>query len=103
MVRVRPTGLSDGPTQKAVDDLRTALPDLGVFEGARALDGIVLQDGVTKRIVHGLGRKLRGWLVVRINSSGGTLLDEQATHSDGKTYLYLKAVGYSPTVSLVVF
>jgi hypothetical protein len=90
---------------KAIASVHAAIPTLSVFDGARLLADVPLVSGVTKRIPHGLGRKLRGYLVVRTSTGAalGYLCDEQSTHTDTATYLYLRAEGYSPTVSLIVF
>ena len=90
---------------RALIALQATFPDLSVFEGVRQLDGIALEDGVTRRIAHGLGRKLRGWLVVRISSGDplSALYDEQSMHNDTDKYLYLRADGFAPTLSLLVF
>lgn len=76
-----------------------------ILDSVRLLENVVLVDGVTKRIAHGLKRKLRGWFVVRTNAGEalGSLYDEQSSHTDTDTFLYLRADGYAPTLSLVVF
>lgn len=63
-------------------------------------------DGVTQRIAHGLGRQLRGYVVVGIrnNAAAGYIEDEHdGRHGDTSTFMYLRAVGFDPTVDLVVF
>lgn len=93
----------DPAVDKAIQ-VATAAP-ASPLDGIRLVENVVLVDGVTKRISHGLRRKLRGWIVVRTSTSDAlaALHDEQATHSDTDVYLYLRANGYSPTVSLLVF
>ncbi len=73
------------------------------FDGARLIEGVQLAAGVTKRVIHGLGRKPRGYLVVKASTGAvmSCLYDE--THADSDVYLYLRAEGYSPVVSLLIF
>jgi hypothetical protein len=93
------------PTDKALMAIQGALTGVQVLDGVRLIESVVLTGGETKVIPHGLGRKLRGYLVVKSSAGAalGYLYDEQASHSDTATYLYLRAEGYSPTVSLLVF
>lgn len=90
-------------TDKAILASREA--PIAALDGIRLIEGVALVDGTTKRIAHGLGRKLRGWLVVRTSTGDalGCMYDEQTTHTDTDVYLYLRTDGYSPTVSLLVF
>lgn len=104
-VTVRPTQPDDPKTSKALDEIRASLPDHAVLDGIRLISGVSLTAGSTKRIAHGLGRKLSGWIQVRINTgaAAGYIYDQQSTHDDTDTYLYLRAEGFSPTISLLVF
>lgn len=78
---------------------------LDVFNGARPIDSVSCEAGVTKKIAHGLGRRLRGYLITRIDSGDAAAyhLDEQDQHSDTDQFLYLRFEGLSPTISLLVF
>jgi hypothetical protein len=95
----------DAATDKALDEIRGAIPDLEALDGLRLLENVQLTSGVTARVPHGLGRKPRGWLVVRTDSGAalGYIYDEQRTQAKTDVYLYLRAEGYSPLVSLLVF
>jgi hypothetical protein len=98
--------VDDVATNKAIGDLRRVLDGRrGPLDGSRLLEDVELTSGVTTRIPHGLGRRLRGWLVVRIDGGAalGFVYDEQSSHTDTDRFLYLRAEGYSPTVSLLVF
>lgn len=96
----------DNGVDKAVGELRRVIDGMrSPLSGARILEDVELTSGTTARIPHGLGRRLRGWIVVRTNEGAtlGSLHDEQADHTDTAKFLYLRAEGYSPTVSLLVF
>lgn len=102
---IRPSAVADSKTNKALSDIRAAVADHAALDGVRLIADVQLTSGETKRIAHGLGRKLRGWIVVR-TSEGNTsayLHDEQREHPDTDVYLHLRAEGYSPVVSLLVF
>lgn len=101
----RAISVDDPATERALSAIREEMPAVAALNGVRLLEGIQLTAGQTKRIAHGLGRKLRGWLVVRINlgASLGYIYDNQSTVTDGDVYLHLTAEGYSPKVSLLVF
>ena len=104
---IRPIVTDDVKTNKALDEIRDGIPDLGVIDGLRLIENVQLTAGTTKVIPHGLGRKLRGWIVVRINlgANNGYLYDLQnsSTSHAPEKYLYLRAEGYSPKISLLVF
>lgn len=101
--RVRLPGSPD--VSQALDDLRSAVPDLGFLSGARLIEGVQLTAGSTTAVLHGLNRPLKGWLVARTNTNAaaGYLYDEQDSHPDTNKFLYLRAEGYSPKINLVVF
>jgi hypothetical protein len=104
--RLKPVRTKDATTTRALRSVADQMPDVSVFDGCRLVESVALESGVTKRIPHGLGRRLRGWLIVRIDSGAalGYVYDEQSTNaSTSDTFLYLRAEGYSPTVSLLVF
>ncbi len=97
---IRPTSVDDPTVNKALSEIRDAVPDVAVFDGARLIKDIVLASGVTKRVVHGLGRKYRGRIIAR-QSTNAYLIDDY-TRTDTDTYIYLTASA-NTTVSLVVF
>jgi hypothetical protein len=104
--RLKPTRVKDPTTARALRSVADLMPNVSVFDGCRLIEGVELESGVTKRIAHGLGRRLRGWLVVRIDSGTalGFMYDEQADNASlSDTFLFLRAEGYSPTISLLVF
>lgn len=79
---------------------------VGVFDGARLRKDVVLVDGVTQRIAHGLGKPIQGYIVVGIrnNAAAGYLSDEHdGRHGDTSKFMYIRADGFAPTVDLVVF
>lgn len=102
---IKGTTVDDQKTQKALDEIRTALPPASVLDGARLLEDIQFTAGVTRRVVHGLKRKPRGYLVVRIDRGAAMayFYDEQRSHTDTDVYLYLRFEGISPIASILVF
>lgn len=105
MGKGRPTAVADAVTNVALGQLRASITDVSVLSGIRLLENIELTAGETRRIAHGLRRKLRGYVVVRCSASAsmGHMHDEQLEHTDTDKYLYLRPEGFSPTVSLLVF
>lgn len=101
----RPVAVKDAATEQAITAVRDSITDVSVLEGIRQIDDVQLTSGQTKRIAHGLGRKLRGWIVVRTNTAAalGYIYDEQSTAADTDVYLRLRAEGFSPKISLLVF
>lgn len=88
---------------KAIAALTSTSPS--PLDGIRLIENVSLVSGQTKRIVHGLKRKLRGYLVVKSSAGAamGYMYDEQLLRADTDIYLYLRTEGYSPTISLLVF
>lgn len=78
---------------------------INLFNGARLIEDVTCTAGESTKIAHGLGRRLRGYIIVRINSGAALayLHDEQTEHTDTDKHLYLRAEGFSPTLSLLVF
>jgi len=73
-----------------------------VLDG-RLVEGVTLAAGVTKDVVHGLGRTLRGWIIVRVGYSGATaVVQEAAGNPDEALYLRLSCA-QDVTLSLWVF
>lgn len=91
----------DVTSDKAIQGAIDAIPDLTAIEGIRQLSPVALTDGVVKRLVHGLGRKYRGFILVGL-SAAATVTDDQ-TKTDTDTYLYLTPHGASPTVRVLVY
>lgn len=95
-------------------------PDAFTLEGVQnnvqeALDRLqdfpivfgVLKEGVTlnefvKNLEHGLGRRPRGWIVVKRNNSGDVWTPPGLTNPDPKRYLQLRAEK-NMTVSIWIF
>lgn len=65
------------------------------------LEGVVLTGGVDAVVNHGLGRTLRGWLIVR-NTASGSVFDKQAANLTPETTLVL-STATTKTISLWVF
>lgn len=97
---IKTTSVDDPTTDRALSEIRDSIADVSVFEGARLVGPVVLVSGTQKRVTHGLGRKYRGFFVVR-KSAVADLIDD-GSKTDRDTYLYLTANG-NTTVSLVVF
>lgn len=88
----------DEATDKALAALQKQIPDLGVFEGARLIESTV---STSTRVVHGLRRKYRGFLVVGLSTAA--IITDDRTRGDTDTYLYLTASTGTPSVRLIVF
>lgn len=84
-------------------DFANSVPDVDEVLGHVFLDDIQLTSGVTSQIPHKLGRKLKGWVVIRINTTGVTIKDLQLTNPHPEKTLWLQPAGGSPKVSLMVF
>lgn len=67
----------------------------------RLIESIVIVLGTPKVVQHGLGRKLKGWLMVR-KSAGASIWDSQSTNALATKSLVLNASA-NVTVSLWVF
>jgi hypothetical protein len=89
----------------ALTDRFNETVDVPILQG-RLIENVVIQKEVTTKIRHGLGRKLRGWIVVK-NSSTQSLHDQQSDNKneDQELWLFLDTGGTCDTftVSLWVF
>lgn len=99
--RLRPTSSGNEEVDKALDEIRDAVQE-SQFP-YRIIEDVTLTDGVTSVIPHKLGRKLQGWIICRCNATGVTFRDYQLTSSRPEQFLYLRPVGGSPKVSILVF
>ena len=100
--------LSDEETTKQVEplvDRFNEVTNVPILQG-RLLEDVVVQKEVTTKIRHGLGRKLRGWVVVKSGSTVA-LHDQQVNNKkeDEELWLFLNTggTGETFTVSLWVF
>ena len=79
--------------------------DISLLQG-RLIEDVVIQKETTTRVRHGLGRKLRGWIVVK-NGTPTSLhdLQEDNTREDQELWLFPNTGGEFATfkVSLWVF
>lgn len=89
----------DAATDKALQAVKTTLPDLSVFEGARLVEAN-LTAGTPLRVTHGLRRKYRGFIVVGL--SAPAIITDDRTKTDINVFLYLTA-SVTAAVRLVVF
>ena len=98
----------DNPSASLIDRFNE-MADIPILQG-RLLENIRIKEGTTTRIPHGLGRKLRGWIVVGNNISGvaaSFIYDKQITNKnkDRELLLFLNTGSSSAiyTISLWVF
>jgi hypothetical protein len=101
--------LSDEETTKQVEplvDRFNEVTNVPILQG-RLLEDVGVKEGTTTRIRHGLGRKLRGWIVVRRDVTVGIFSDDQANNKkDGEELWLILTTGSSVTtytVNLWVF
>lgn len=90
--------------QKVQDALESALKsieaDSPIIPG-RLINDVALTSGTASTISHGLGRKLRGYIVV-LRNANATVWDDQATNTNSTRTLILNASA-NVTISLWVF
>lgn len=86
--------------QERVEDALLPIVDSSIIDG-KLLTGHVLASGTTSVIAHGLGRKLKGWIVVSKNAAQH-VYDVQASNDSPELFLHLTAGG-AVTVDLWVF
>jgi len=86
--------------QERVEDALLPVVDSSIIDG-KLLTGHVLASGTTSVIAHGLGRKLKGWVVVSKNAAQH-VYDAQASNDSPDIFLHLTAGG-AVTVDLWVF
>lgn len=97
-----------GEDGRAVIDVQTQLVNvidqlnrIPLLEG-RLLGPIRLVAGVSKDVVHGLGRPLRGWTLTRVMYPGTTAVVQEAIGADDALFLRLSCA-QAVTLSLWVF
>lgn len=96
----------DSLTVKELQGLRRDLDQRGFAAGGRILRDVTFVGGETRRIPHGLGRRIEGYLVVglRGGSALGFWTDEHDNrHPDLSKYAYIKANGMNCTADILVF
>lgn len=76
--------------------------------GKTILDGELVEDvelvgSSYKHVSHGLGRKVRGWIIVASDADTSGVYGAQADNDFPETTLYLYNSGSTATVSLWVF
>jgi hypothetical protein len=98
-----------GPDARAVIDGQAQLVNvvdqlnrIPLLDG-RQIGPIVLAAGVTKDIVHGLGRTLRGWIIVRVGYSGATAVVQEASGNPDEALFLRLSCAQAVTLSLWVF
>lgn len=103
--KVKAAGLRSGNTEvdAVLRDLVNSAADVDEVLGQVFLENVTLSDGVTAKIPHKLGRKLKGWTVVRCNTAGVTFHDLQDSNPKQDETLWLQPTGGSPRITLMVF
>lgn len=102
----KPTDVADPATARAIEDIRKLAVGRGLLTGAVEVANVQLSTTAVVRVPHKLGRKVRGWFISRVTSDPGaafSVWDELSQNSDTEKFLYLRAVGGAPVVTLVVF
>jgi len=84
-----------------VVDRFNEMVDVPILQG-RLLEDISVKEGTTARIRHGLGRKLRGWVVVRRNATAGVFSDQQVDNKKEDQELWLMLTTGSTTATYTV-
>lgn len=100
---IKPRGGADKELDRLMDNLEVILEDVltrAVISG-RLVEDVVVTTGQANTVNHRLGRKLRGWVVVR-KSADANVWDEQATNELQSKELVLQSDA-TVTVSLWVF
>lgn len=99
--------LANPGDQQAVDPIRQAMNEVAqvpLLQG-RLVENVKLSDGAVVKIKHGLGRKLRGWVltdlydatstgrIVRVRTSGGRNASDESD-------IWLRADGWGATITV---
>jgi len=84
-----------------VVDRFNEMVDVPILQG-RLLENVSVKEGTTNRIRHGLGRKLRGWIVVRQPVQQILFSDDQATNKKESEELWLYVWTGSTTATYTV-
>lgn len=106
MVRpVKRIALEDAVTGRAMDEVREVVNDVAAIDilQGKLIEAVVLTGGTTRKIAHGLGRKPRGWIVVKQKGWTSTGYMNEVDHGSKDRELWLLAYGMDPTISLWVF
>lgn len=100
---IRPISTGDTAVDKALDAIRDVVAlRSDLFEG-RLIEDVQLTSGITSRVPHKLGRKLKGYVIVRCNTASVTFSDSQNSATEPDKYLHIRPTGGSPLVSILVF
>jgi hypothetical protein len=101
--------LQHAPDSRPLSDVqRSLLALVGELNGillldGRLIEGVVLAAAISKDIVHGLGRPLRGWIVARaVYPTTPTTIGEVPGAPDPAVFLRLRCA-QAVTLSLWVF
>lgn len=97
-----PRKTGDAKTDAALLEVGRVLGDVNKRELLQynIIEDIAINGSTDISVKHGLGRRLKGWIVIRSNIAGG--IRESATQGDLNTELRI-APDFSGTVSLLVF
>lgn len=104
-IRVPPnTQVDDKQINAVQDNISLALSPLLNKDqlDSSILTNVSLLPGIVNTVPHGLGRVLRGWMVVRNHAASIPISDMQDTGGSPKLLLYL-TVPSACTVDLLVF
>lgn len=103
---MKPTGDRDTQTVKDIQRLQRDVAQLPFTTGARVLKNVQFTGGVTRRLPHGMGRRLEGYLVVGIRDASalGYWDDEHDNrHGDLDKYAYITVHGMDCYADILVF
>lgn len=95
----------DDDTNAALDDIRRCFEQLlqnQPWLAAAGFTGIALEDGVTKKLKHGLGRRYREVYLTPPKGPASTGRIEELTADDPTKEVWLQANGYGATVTVNV-
>jgi hypothetical protein len=84
-----------------VVDRFNEITDVPILQG-RLLEDVSVKEGNITRVKHGLGRKLRGWIVVRRNTTVGIFSDQQVDNKKEDEELWLILTTGTATATYMV-
>lgn len=106
-VLVKPASGGDVDVDKAIEGVRREIrAKQALLDGAVLLEDVDLTTTDFARIAHSLKRRPRGYFISRLKTAPGaafTLYDDNDNRTDADRFLYLRSIGASVTVDLVVF
>lgn len=92
----------DEKTMRALESSRGAVIDIAsrpIIAG-RLIEGVELANAVTRKINHGLGRKIRGWIIADTVGATATGRIQRVTGADLDLQLWLQANGHGATITV---